>query len=243
MQNRQLGNSGLEVSALGLGCMGLSHAMGPATDKQEALALIRSAVDRGVTFFDTAQVYGPFTNEELSLPPGRDLRGVAADWGHNHRADQHCRVSQPPRYTQWPGLASRSRDLVALDTSVSHAHVRSADGSIVWIGRKRCITCCSMSWLRTTWSAEPRCGTSIWRWPGKSTSGASCCLVVRLPSQWKAPSCCSKASRGRWRSSSLWPTHMCATALSPPGAFERGPRSSARPPPRYGYPLCSGADT
>jgi aryl-alcohol dehydrogenase-like predicted oxidoreductase len=65
MQKRKLGSSGLEVSALGLGCMGLSHAMGPATEKQQAIALIRSAVERGVTFFDTAQVYGPFTNEEL----------------------------------------------------------------------------------------------------------------------------------------------------------------------------------
>jgi aryl-alcohol dehydrogenase-like predicted oxidoreductase len=65
MQKRTLGSSGLEVSALGLGCMGLSHGFGPATDKQEGITLIRSAVERGVTFFDTAQVYGPFTNEEL----------------------------------------------------------------------------------------------------------------------------------------------------------------------------------
>jgi aryl-alcohol dehydrogenase-like predicted oxidoreductase len=65
MQKRQLGKSGLEVSAIGLGCMGLSYGYGPATDKQEALALIRAAVEQGVTFFDTAEAYGPFANEEL----------------------------------------------------------------------------------------------------------------------------------------------------------------------------------
>ena len=65
MQKRKLGKSNLEVSALGLGCMGLSFGYGPASDKKEAIALIRSAVERGVTFFDTAEVYGPFTNEEL----------------------------------------------------------------------------------------------------------------------------------------------------------------------------------
>jgi aryl-alcohol dehydrogenase-like predicted oxidoreductase len=84
MQKRTLGSSGLVVSALGLGCMGLSHAMGPATDKQQAIALIRSAVERGVTFFDTAQVYGPFTNEELvgeALAPVRDQVVIATKFG------------------------------------------------------------------------------------------------------------------------------------------------------------------
>ena len=65
MQKRYLGKSGLEVSALGLGCMGLSHGYGPATDTRQAIELIRAAVERGVTFFDTAEAYGPFTNEEL----------------------------------------------------------------------------------------------------------------------------------------------------------------------------------
>ncbi len=84
MQKRTLGSSGLEVSALGLGCMGLSHAMGPATDKQQAIALIRSAVERGVTFFDTAQVYGPFTNEELvgeAVAPVRGQVVIATKFG------------------------------------------------------------------------------------------------------------------------------------------------------------------
>src|SRR5689334_5265830 len=84
MQKRTLGSSGLEVSALGLGCMGLSHAMGPATEKQQAITLIRSAVERGVTFFDTAQVYGPFTNEVLvgeALAPVRDQVVIATKFG------------------------------------------------------------------------------------------------------------------------------------------------------------------
>ena len=65
MQKRRLGKSGLEVSALGLGCMGMSFAYGPAGDKKEMISVIRSAVERGVTFFDTAEAYGPFINEEL----------------------------------------------------------------------------------------------------------------------------------------------------------------------------------
>lgn len=65
MKTRTLGKSGLEVSALGLGCMGLSYGYGPAIEKQQAIAVIRTAVERGVTFFDTAEAYGPFTNEEL----------------------------------------------------------------------------------------------------------------------------------------------------------------------------------
>jgi aryl-alcohol dehydrogenase-like predicted oxidoreductase len=65
MQKRKLGKSGLEVSAIGLGCMGMSFGYGPPADKNEMISLIRTAVDRGVTFFDTAEVYGPLTNEEL----------------------------------------------------------------------------------------------------------------------------------------------------------------------------------
>ena len=78
MQKRKLGKSNLEVSALGLGCMGLSFGLGPAVDKQEGISLIRAAVERGVTFFDTAEVYGPFTNEELvgeALAPFREQGG------------------------------------------------------------------------------------------------------------------------------------------------------------------------
>src|SRR5664280_2294542 len=84
MQKRKLGKSGLEVSAIGLGCMGLSYGYGPATDKQQAITLIRSAFERGVTFFDTAEAYGPFANEELlgeALAPFRDKVVIATKFG------------------------------------------------------------------------------------------------------------------------------------------------------------------
>ena len=84
MQQRQLGQNGLTVSALGLGCMGLSFGYGPATDKAQAIALIRAAVDRGVTFFDTAEVYGPYINEEVvgeALAPVRDKVVIATKFG------------------------------------------------------------------------------------------------------------------------------------------------------------------
>jgi aryl-alcohol dehydrogenase-like predicted oxidoreductase len=84
MNTRNLGRSGLQVSALGLGCMGLSHGYGKAVDQQDGIALIREAVDLGVTFFDTAQVYGPFTNEELvgkALAPVRDDVVIATKFG------------------------------------------------------------------------------------------------------------------------------------------------------------------
>ncbi len=84
MQKRKLGRSGLEVSALGLGCMGMSFGYGPAVDKQQGVSLIRSAVEQGVTFFDTAEVYGPFTNEELvgeALAPVREQVVIATKFG------------------------------------------------------------------------------------------------------------------------------------------------------------------
>jgi aryl-alcohol dehydrogenase-like predicted oxidoreductase len=84
MQQRTLGKSGLEVSALGLGCMGMSFGLGPAGDKQEMIAVIRAAVARGVTFFDTAEVYGPFANEELvgeALAPYRGQVAIATKFG------------------------------------------------------------------------------------------------------------------------------------------------------------------
>src|SRR5580700_2401984 len=84
MKKRKLGKSNLEVSSIGLGCMGLSFGLGPAVDKKEGIALIRAAVERGVTFFDTAEVYGPFTNEELvgeALAPHRDQVVIATKFG------------------------------------------------------------------------------------------------------------------------------------------------------------------
>lgn len=90
MHKRKLGNSGLEVSALGLGCMGMSFSYGPPKDKQEMISLLRSAVDRGITFFDTAEIYGPFTNEELlgeALPPVRDQVVIATKFGFDASVD------------------------------------------------------------------------------------------------------------------------------------------------------------
>jgi len=84
MQKRKLGKSNLEVSAIGLGCMGMSYGYGPAADRQEMISLIRSAVQRGVTFFDTAEAYGPFRNEELvgeALAPFREQVVIATKFG------------------------------------------------------------------------------------------------------------------------------------------------------------------
>jgi aryl-alcohol dehydrogenase-like predicted oxidoreductase len=101
MQKRKLGNSNLEVSALGLGCMGMSFSYGPAGDKQEMISLLRAAVERGITFFDTAEVYGPFTNEELvgeALSPVRDKVVIATKFGFN---------LNPDGSPGWQGLNSR----------------------------------------------------------------------------------------------------------------------------------------
>ncbi len=90
MQKRKLGKSGLEVSAIGLGCMGMSFGYGPAADKQEMIPLIRKAVERGVTFFDTAEVYGPFTNEELvgeALAPFHNQVIIATKFGFSTGVD------------------------------------------------------------------------------------------------------------------------------------------------------------
>jgi aryl-alcohol dehydrogenase-like predicted oxidoreductase len=90
MRKRVLGKGGLEVSALGLGCMGLSQGYGPATGRRDAVALIRAAVERGVTFFDTAQIYGPFVNEEVvgaGLAPFRDRVVIATKFGFAFDAD------------------------------------------------------------------------------------------------------------------------------------------------------------
>ncbi len=101
MQNRKLGKSNLEVSALGLGCMGMSFSYGPPKDKAEMTALLRTAVERGITFFDTAEVYGPFTNEELvgqALAPVRKQVAIATKFGFELHAD-----GKPG----WLGLNSR----------------------------------------------------------------------------------------------------------------------------------------
>jgi len=97
MQKRKLGNSGLEVSALGLGCMGMSFSYAPFPDKQQMISLIRTAVDRGVTFFDTAEVYGPFVNEELvgeALAPFRGQVVIATKFGFKPASSGEARWSE-----------------------------------------------------------------------------------------------------------------------------------------------------
>jgi len=101
MQKRKLGKSNLEVSAIGLGCMGLSFGLGPAVDKKEGISLIRAAVERGVTFFDTAEVYGPCTNEELvgeALAPVRGQVAIATKFGW---------AANPEEGGKWTALDSR----------------------------------------------------------------------------------------------------------------------------------------
>ncbi|SDP57474.1 Predicted oxidoreductase [Streptomyces sp. cf386] len=101
MITRTLGNDGPKVSAIGLGCMGLSHGYGPAVDDKNGIALIRAAVDQGVTFFDTAQVYGPFTNEELvgqALAPVRDDVVIATKFGFSYDGSRSTGLDSRPEH-------------------------------------------------------------------------------------------------------------------------------------------------
>jgi aryl-alcohol dehydrogenase-like predicted oxidoreductase len=125
MQTRKLGNSGLEVSALGLGCMGMSFGYGPAGDKQEMMAVIRAAVARGVTFFDTAEVYGPFTNEELvgeALAPFRERVVIATKFGFKIDADgRQAGLDSRPEHIKQVAEASLKRLKVeAIDLLYQH---------------------------------------------------------------------------------------------------------------------------
>jgi aryl-alcohol dehydrogenase-like predicted oxidoreductase len=112
MQKRKLGKSNLEVSAIGLGCMGLSSGYGPAVDKQHGISLIRAAVERGVTFFDTAEVYGPFTNEELvgeALAPFRDQVVIATKFGFKIENGKQAGVDSRPEHIKEVANASLKR--------------------------------------------------------------------------------------------------------------------------------------
>src|SRR2546426_7911397 len=103
MQKRKLGKSGLEVSALGLGCMGMSQSYGLPPDKQAMISLIRTAVERGVTFFDTAEIYGPYTNEALvgeALAPVRTQVVIATKFGIKSENGQQVQDSRPERIKQ-----------------------------------------------------------------------------------------------------------------------------------------------
>ncbi|MDR1075014.1 MAG: aldo/keto reductase [Xanthomonadaceae bacterium] len=113
MKTRKLGNTRLEVSAIGLGCMGLSHGYGPATDRSEAIALIRAAVERGVTFFDTAEVYGPYLNEEVvgeALAPFRDQVVIATKFGFTFGEDNKQQIlNSQPDHIRWAVEGSLKR--------------------------------------------------------------------------------------------------------------------------------------
>lgn len=126
MQKRKLGKSNLEVSALGLGCMGMSFSYGPPKDKQEMTSLIRAAVERGVTFFDTAEVYGPFLNEELvgeALAPFRDRVVIATKFGFDLNPDFDDRGTKGP-----PGLNSRPEHIrQAVEHSLKRLKVEVID--------------------------------------------------------------------------------------------------------------------
>jgi aryl-alcohol dehydrogenase-like predicted oxidoreductase len=126
MQTRKLGNSNLEVSAIGLGCMGMSFSYGPPKDKQEMTALLGAAVDRGITFFDTAEVYGPFTNEELvgeALAPFRDQVVIATKFGFDISPN-----SDPRGMKGSPGLNSRPEHIKeAVEGSLKRLKVEAID--------------------------------------------------------------------------------------------------------------------
>jgi len=113
MNTRKLGSSQLEVSAIGLGCMGLSHGYGPATDTRQAVSLIRAAVDRGVTFFDTAEVYGPYLNEEVvgeALAPMRDKVVIATKFGFTFGDDNRQQIlNSRPEHIRWAVEGSLKR--------------------------------------------------------------------------------------------------------------------------------------
>src|SRR6059058_5836896 len=112
LEKRKLGQSGLEVSALGLGCMGMSYGYGPAADKQEMISLIRSAVDRGITFFDTAEIYGPYTNEELvgeALAPVRDRVVIATKFGFRIEGGKSVGLDSRPEHIKEVAEASLRR--------------------------------------------------------------------------------------------------------------------------------------
>jgi aryl-alcohol dehydrogenase-like predicted oxidoreductase len=112
MNTRRLGSGGLEVSALGFGCMGISFGLGPAVNRQDGIAVIRAAVDRGVTFFDTAEAYGPFANEELvgeALGPVRDRVVIATKFGFKFEGGKQAGLDSRPSHVREVAEASLQR--------------------------------------------------------------------------------------------------------------------------------------
>src|SRR6266536_5256614 len=123
MKKRKLGNGGLEVSALGLGCMGLSFGYGPATERSEAIKLIRAACERGVTFFDTAEAYGPFTNEELvgeAVEPFRKNVVIATKFGFKEGTPAKGLDSRPERIREHTEAALKRLRTDVIDLLYQH---------------------------------------------------------------------------------------------------------------------------
>jgi aryl-alcohol dehydrogenase-like predicted oxidoreductase len=123
MQKRKLGNSGLEVSALGFGCMGLSFGLGPATERSEAIKVIRAAYDGGVTFFDTAEAYGPFLNEEVvgeALAPVRDKVTIATKFGFKKGVPTQGADSRPERIREVAEASLKRLKIDAIDLFYQH---------------------------------------------------------------------------------------------------------------------------
>src|SRR3954449_12165714 len=149
METRKLGTSKLEVSALGLGCMGLSFGYGPAVDTQAGIKVIRAAVDLGVTFFDTAEVYGPFTNEELvgeALAPVRDRVVIATKFGFKIEGGKQAGLDSRPEHIREVVEASLGRlrtdriDLLyqhRVDPNVPTEEVAGTVGELIRAGKVR----------------------------------------------------------------------------------------------------------
>src|SRR5277367_3553220 len=126
MEKRKLGKSGLDVSAIGLGCMGMSFGYGPPADKREMIALIRTALERGVTFFDTAEVYGPFANEELvgeALAPFHKQVVIATKFGF--------KIGTPGALDSRPSASGRSPRLHSNDSGSSPS-ISSINIELTW---------------------------------------------------------------------------------------------------------------
>ena len=138
MQKRKLGKSNLEVSALGLGCMGMTFSYGPAPDRTAMISLLQTAVERGVTFFDTAEVYGPFNNEELvgeALAPFRGQVAIATKFGFKLKPDGG---------PGWVGLDSRPEHIKGVAEGSSRGSRSRPSTSSISIGST--LTCQSKTW-------------------------------------------------------------------------------------------------
>ena len=215
MQKRKLGKSNLEVSALGLGCMGMSFGYGPAGDKQEMISVIRSAVEQGVTFFDTAEVYGPFTNEELvgeALAPFRDKVVIATKFGFDCDAGKQGGLNSQPEHIRQVVDASLKRlkvqtiDLLyqhRVDPNVPIEDVAGTVKDLIRQGKVKHfgLSEAGVQTIRRAHAVQPvtalQSEYSLWWRP--TGLPAPCLETERVPLTGSA----GKVSRGRWRKGHL----------------------------------------